>query len=218
MCIMSLTKPNAPKLTEEVVYRCFERNPHGAGVGIAYKNKLLTAKGFFNVQSIWQFYNSIPNDATVLLHFRAASGGLIDKTNCHPWKIDKNHLMAHNGTIWDFWSEDSKISDTGHFTHQLLKPLFKRDRYAWRKKVNKYLLCKAIFPGKMVILRNNGDFVIFNENLGEWYDDTWFSNDGYLDESEYCHTCYPRQLYLPLTFKETEVEDFDTPEEMSLLD
>jgi predicted glutamine amidotransferase len=34
-----------------------------------------------------------------VLHFRIATSGKIDKTNCHPFAVNKNLAFVHNGII-----------------------------------------------------------------------------------------------------------------------
>jgi hypothetical protein len=210
MCITLIKKASGAPISKDILYRCFDRNPHGAGLAFASNNKITLVKGFFRPEDLWDYYKKMPQDVVTLMHFRFASTGTIDPKNCHPWRIDKEHVMVHNGTVWDFWSEKSEISDTGRFVHMLLQPLFKKDKFFWRRKVGQYLLNKVLWPGKMIILRNNGDYVIFNEQAGEWHEGSWFSNDGYKDESVYCNTLFPRQLCLPLEFPQDEDEEVDT--------
>jgi len=204
---MSISKPFAPKLSREVIQRCFERNPHGAGFAFAMDNKVSVVKGFFNPDELIQYYELIPPQATILLHFRKASAGEINVKSCHPFRINKDHVMVHNGTIMDFWDEKSSLSDTQRFVNMYLRPIFKNDKYFWRRRTGKYTIGRIVWPGKCIVLRNNGDYVIFNEELGVWDGDTWFSNDGFLDESYYCNTHYPRQLTLPLEFVESKEEE-----------
>jgi len=213
MC-QAIFKPANQTLDPVTLRRCFDRNPHGAGFAYAVNNKLNVRKGFFTFEEFWDAFNPIQEGAPAIIHFRYASAGVISPENCHPFRIDANHAMIHNGTFWDFADAESKQSDTGHYTSKLLRPLFKRDQHFWKTNIGHYLLVKTMGYSKMIILSNNGKVGIVNEEAGQWAgeenESCWFSNDGYLEESEYCGTTFPRQLYFNLTYPIKQVMGQET--------
>lgn len=193
MCMGVLKKKEAI-LEREVLERCYQRNPHGAGFAFSKEGKLFLQKGYFDFDHFWHDFNNIQKEVPALVHFRFASAGEINKQNCHPFFIDSSHAMIHNGTLWDFVNPKSALSDTMIYNKFILKPLFKSDKDFWQKKHGEYLLASTMGYSKMAILSKTGDFTILNESAGEWDGDIWYSNDGYKEESKYCGTCYPRQL------------------------
>lgn len=208
---MAIAKKSEATLDRDILKRCFERNPHGAGFAIAKEGKLTVEKGYFNFDEFWDNFNAIQKDVPAIVHFRYASAGNINPKNCHPWLIDKNHAMIHNGTLWSFVCDNSELSDSGLYTKLVLRPLFKSNRLFWKTKYGRYLLTEPLGTrSKMIILSNKGEFTIFNEEFGEWSNeeekDVWYSNDGFKEESEYCGTTYPRQLTLNLQIEEIDEE------------
>jgi len=201
MCIMFVQRPYVPRVAKKTFYRCYERNPHGGGLAIAHQNKLTVIKGFFNPDLFWEAYNNIPRKATVIAHFRASSTEHVNLENCHPFMIDDEHCVVHNGAIFDFFStdEENKWSDTALYTHIILKPLFKKDKNLWRTKLGHYLLSKSLGWNRnvLVILDNRGKYVIYNEGYGLWSKGIYFSNDSHKEFSEYSGTTLPAQLSFP---------------------
>jgi predicted glutamine amidotransferase len=210
MCIAILARPETI-LQKDVLARCFARNPHGAGFAVAKEGELYIDKGFFDFEQFWNCFDTLQEGATKLVHFRYASAGNINQLNCHPWRIDKDHCMVHNGTLMDFIANPEKtpLSDTGLFNKYVLKPIFKKYRNLWKTQVGNYLLtqCMQYKRNKMVILSSKGDYIILNEEEGVWHEGAWWSNDGFLEFSEYCGTTLPYQL--PLPFKDEEEEEVE---------
>lgn len=184
MCI-GLAKPADIKITKSVLKTCFENNPHGSGIARINPNGagVIIEKGFFHFREFWTRYRLFQNEP-LLIHFRVATSANIDKRNCHPWRIDKNHALIHNGKIQDkIGIESEDTSDTGLFVKHILRPTFQRNQEVWKTDAYKYLIERSIGDkNKMVIMDNKGEFVIFNEKLGEWVDGVWFSNDTYKNE------------------------------------
>ena len=210
MCI-AIAKTIHAALDRDVLQRCFERNPHGAGFAVAKDNQLIVEKGYFNFDEFWENFNAIQHGVPAIVHFRYASAGEINPRNCHPWLIDKNHAMIHNGTLWGFVCDNSELSDSGLYTKLVLRPIFRKDKGFWKTKHGKFLLSEPLGErNKMIILSNKGEFSILNESAGEWDNEIekniWYSNDGYKEESEYCGTCFPRQLYFNLKIEEPTEE------------
>lgn len=221
MCI-AIFKAPGKTLSKEILQRCFERNPHGAGFAFAKNRKLRMAKGFFKFENFWKNFNENQEGNAAIVHFRFASAGVIDKRNCHPWRIDDNHAMIHNGTLWDFIFENNEeeedknpnpmnLSDTGMFNHHVLRPMFRDFKGFHRTRYGNYLLQKAMDNrSKMIILNNEGKATIIREEAGEWFEGCWYSNDGYKEFSKYCGTLLPWQYELPLEYpdetKEKEIE------------
>ncbi len=156
MCIAILRK-KSKTISEETLQRCFRKHPDGAGFAYALNGKLNVVKGFFSFKSFWKAYNKVnggkPEEVPMIIHFRTMSHGFKSEYNCHPWKIDDNHAMVHNGILRQFADPKDRRSDTGKFTDFILKPLFKVHDRLWRKKVITDLIELSIGVGnKMIIL------------------------------------------------------------------
>jgi hypothetical protein len=176
-------KPREVILTKKIMKTCFINNPHGAGIAYASDNnkEVIVEKGFFHFRKFWHRLQELQINRTMLIHFRVATSGVIDKINCHPWRIDDKHALIHNGVVQHKIGLDSKdFSDTGLFVEHVLKPTFQKNNKVWKSYSYKWILEKAMGKNnKFVIIDNKENVVIFNEDEGEWHNGIWFSNDTY---------------------------------------
>ena len=178
MCITLFSAAQRPN--KETLQICFTNNSDGAGFAYAHEGKLHLQKGFFTFDDFWAHYKDIPQNVPCILHFRKVSVGPKDKKNCHPWRIDENHCFAHNGTIKQFDFKNAKVSDTGKFVDEMLKPMFSSNQDNWATKWAKELLENYIgAENKCIILSNTGKYLLLNENRGMWEGEVWFSNDSF---------------------------------------
>lgn len=171
MCIaVMVTKGHV--LTEEVVDRCWRRNPDGAGFAWANNGKVEINKGYLKLDDFKDSYFTKAKDAdsNMLVHFRIGTSGLNNADNTHPFRI-KDGAMIHNGVL--FHPEGPK-SDT----HVLVNRLFNK-----LNRVNilecSEQLAKAIGGGnKLAFLFDDGSYHMVNEDSGNWDTDksVWFSN------------------------------------------
>lgn len=181
--------------SKKVLERCFDRNPHGAGLAYPEKGKLVLKKGYFDFEDFYEEFVKVSSRYPLMVHFRWASAGEINKENCHPFVINKDCAMVHNGTIWDFVPDPKKTkkSDTRLYVERVLSPMLPKNNPK-SCPVTKYLLEKSIGRSKIIILDKFGRYCILNEGLGVWSKGIWYSNDGFKEFSEYAGTTLPRQL------------------------
>lgn len=131
-------------------------------------------------------------EGPALFHSRFTTGGVVDESNCHPYRVmkDSQTILAHNGVLGEVNvpHEDTR-SDTRFFAEEfgdLLYPGsfpgqdFNLNSKRGRKRLRNWLGN----PNKFVILtvdpifRKN--FYILNSEQGVWEDDgCWYSNTGY---------------------------------------
>ena len=182
MCI-AICKPKDVIIKKRVLKTCFENNPHGAGMAYPSKDgsKVIIDKGYFHFRAFWKKFQAVQENKPMLIHFRVATSGVIDKTNCHPWRINAQHALIHNGNVASKIGLDSdEFSDTGLFVQHLLKPAFSKNTEFWKTEGWKWTIERAIGDSnKIAIIDNNGIIKIFNEEKGEKEHGVWFSNDTY---------------------------------------
>src|ERR1041385_6523491 len=156
MCITCYCPPEK-RLTKETLKICFNNNNDGAGFAFNQDDKLIVEKGFFNFNELWNALKQIPKDSSLVIHCRKVTHGPKDKKNCHPWRIDENHAFTHNGTIKQFDSDDKdeKLSDTGKFVSQILRPMFKANPDQWRDSWAKELIEDYIGDKNKCIIISN---------------------------------------------------------------
>lgn len=189
MCV-AIYKPSGVEIPEDILESCFNFNPHGMGFATPKNGVMRIIKGFFVFDRFLESYrNKINQEHPALIHFRYASAGAIDEFNCHPWRINAQICMIHNGTLRHRYTQN--MSDTGHFARDVLMPnqtlIFDPD---FQSHVENHIGDR----NKMAFLDANGECVIYNEHCGEWLDDAWFSNLNFL----FNKSCKPMDSMLDL--------------------
>ena len=127
MCIIIVANKNK-KIPNEHIKLASELNCDGFGISASVNNRLFVYKSIsMNSDDIIKLYNSIRQVATgdIVLHFRLATHGNISDKLCHPFYVNKDLVMFHNGVIRDSvsgYNEHNKNeSDTKAFVNNVLK-------------------------------------------------------------------------------------------------
>ena len=127
MCIIIVANKNK-KIPNEHIKLASELNCDGFGMSASVNNKLFVYKSIsMNSDDIIRLYNSIRQVATgdIVLHFRLATHGDASDKLCHPFHVNKDLVMFHNGVIRDSisgYNEHNKNeSDTKAFVNNVLK-------------------------------------------------------------------------------------------------
>lgn len=186
MCI-AIYKPAHLEISRDILENCFINNPDGAG--FAYINvdhlghkKIIIYKTMEFSKFYDKYTRAIRNapDSPFLLHFRIATHGVVDTTNCHPFFINKNMVFIHNGVISKV-RKDKVLSDTQVFNEDILKKLNPSD--IMKSGAVKDLIENYIVGSKIAVLTIDGEHRIFNESSGLWKDGIWFSNTSYMKKT-----------------------------------
>lgn len=183
MCLIIASKPNSPKISEEILRVAQDLNQDGIGVSYSLNNDLITKKDFAGFDDFYQYYLNIPNESPILVHFRKSSAGGKIPENIHPFLLendrDKNKVAwCLNGTVCHHVIKDCPQSDCYLMNESIILPIYLLDNFFYQKEHFKSLLKSHIKLAKMVFLNNFGEFTILNEAMGEWINDktTWVSN------------------------------------------
>jgi predicted glutamine amidotransferase len=195
ICIYKLCGNDLP--TKEILKRCYQANRDGAGFSYSYKGTVYTYKGFFKFE---KFYNKLLEcykkynlkEQGMLLHFRIATHGLVDASNCHPFALtdEEDKLKAtftkskfsviHNGvvSITTTNSKQETFSDTALFVRDYLSKIATFN--GWFDNPNTMELVEQMIESKMAILNGNGD-IISTYGFHKADDGNYYSNYGYLE-------------------------------------
>lgn len=181
MCI-AIYHPAGHVLPDHTLENCFENN--GDGCGFAYVNednkgvKRMMIKKTLDFPTFLRQYQRatrVNPESPFLLHFRIRTHGATDKSNCHPFQIDDDHVFVHNGIIGGM-TVSQQLSDTQMFNIDYLQHL----EADWmRNEGVTRLIEKVINNSKLIVLNKDLDVMIYNETKGDWVGDCWFSNDSY---------------------------------------
>lgn len=179
MCI-AIYKPENIYVKKHTLQTCFNNHPDGAGFMVFdhKEGRLIVEKGFFSFRKFWKAYKKYKFYRAVI-HFRYSTAGKIDHDNCHPFLVNENLGFVHNGTL-SVRMDKKEFSDTWHFNEHVLKSIVNDYPNAWMHKTMKQLIESFLTErNKLVFMDNEGNVTIYNEQLGTWDAECWFSNDTY---------------------------------------
>jgi len=195
MCII-LYKPAITELPDiQTLQTCFNNNHHGAGFMYQFDNEVHIQKGFMTFESLILALDQLRQkiditEVPLVIHFRLASHGKINQSNCHPFPITKinNQLkskycitdlaVVHNGII-PFCSYDRNISDTIIFTRDYLTEI--KDSL-FNPVITELILQST--KSKFIIMSSD-NIQLIGEFIHDEIDNCYYSNNGYIDYYRY---------------------------------
>lgn len=182
MCIAILS-PKGTSITAQQFKNCWDNNNNGAG--FMYNdsdNKLHVVKEMDSYDRIYKKYTNLLSkfpDATFVLHFRISTHGVINKSNCHPFKVTNELGFVHNGVIRAV-DKDERYSDTNVFNRQILRKIPGMGVEFMSNPAINTLFGEFIAHSKLIFMNNFGETTITNEHKGDWEEDgIWYSNDSH---------------------------------------
>jgi glucosamine 6-phosphate synthetase-like amidotransferase/phosphosugar isomerase protein len=180
MCI-AILKPKGKKISEDALRICFANNPDGAGFAVSDNGALKMIKGLMTFEEFWEVYEPWQEDFDSVIHFRIGTAGNKDAENCHPWAVNGETALVHNGTLHDFIDKEGTQSDSGNFAEWFVRPMLEKfGPESFLEEFVQYTLTKVVgTESKVVIFNKDGKYFIVNDKKGEWVDGIWFSNTSY---------------------------------------
>jgi len=175
MCIAILNKKGL--ITKEALLNSWTANNDGAGFSYHNGKEIVIYKEMKNFALFYSTYKEARKKYTKVpfaVHFRIGTSGLINETNCHPFKVNKNISFIHNGVIFAT-NYVGEYSDTYHFNKEILQQL--PDNWYNSKGIIQ-MLSDYIGASKLVFLIG-ANYLIINENMGHWFGGNWYSNNSY---------------------------------------
>jgi hypothetical protein len=152
----------------------------------AQDGKIVVIKGIMKFKVLWATLLKHMNRKLVV-HFRIGTQGTKTEDNTHPFLINDNLAVCHNGIFAGFKqvieTKDGNVttitptdlSDTAVFVETVLKKLNPKflSNSGIRELLEHYCVSER---SKLVFMDGQGRVRIFNESAGEWKDGMWFSN------------------------------------------
>lgn len=177
MCIIIVNKKGT--LPFSYIEESYAANPDGTGIAYSENNKLKVVKFDIHAtdEEIYRAYLKIrkSTDLPILLHFRIGTSGPKNLSSVHPFFVNQNLLLAHNGIIRGLGN--AKMSDTKEFVN-LIQQAFD-DNFLSNKAVMRIL--ESMTDGsKVVFMDNTGKITFLHEEAGHWQAGSWFSNYSYI--------------------------------------
>lgn len=222
MCII-VYKPSGQKINKATLRTCFQNNPHGAGYMFPCEGKVLIRKGFFTFSDFWTAWEKTEriygDTIPIVFHFRIATAGEVDKTNCHPHRITKDLAFVHNG-ILDCVDvpKKSRISDTILYRDVYLRTM---NGNSIREEALFLVMGEQIGSyNKFVFMNGRGEVAFANEDSGLWADGVWYSNTTFRPKAVTASKSKKKGTTIPETTRWTEYnyceycgKDLDSPNE-----
>lgn len=109
-------------ISKALLQTCYQNNPDGWGIMFAVHGKLQIVKEKSSFDNFYNIFKDVPREVERALHFRIRTSGNINTDNCHPFRINDNMGMMHNGTI-DTHFVQKDMSDTFNYCEYELKPV-----------------------------------------------------------------------------------------------
>ena len=182
MCL-ALFVPTTATVSISNLKRGWTSNDDGAGYCFVDEHGEIIIKKFMTWESFESAYvpDSIlyGDNSPFLIHFRITSKGVTSIDNCHPFKVNDDIAIIHNGTMSNITIESGDTrSDTKIFAEEYLANI--GDAIV----DNAYIFALAegfIGYSKVCILHRKRGVFILNEKLGHWNadDGCWYSNESY---------------------------------------
>lgn len=181
MCIAILNRVNT--LSYKTFKQCWNSNPDGAGLTFFDGKNIQIIKEMKSVKTFYAQYKEIRAQyptIDIAIHFRIATHGGVNLTNCHPFKVNKQTAFIHNGVISKM-NATKEFSDTFIFNETILKKL--PPNFATNETILE-LLDSYIGYSKLVIISGK-NYAIVNESAGHWNAGDWYSNESYKPRKVY---------------------------------
>lgn len=184
MCLI-IANPNGRLVAEAYIDNAFSTNHDGFGVMWSKDGELKIRRGLFNRGQVKEILHRFHDTETpYVAHFRYATHGTLNATNCHPFPIvdDLGGIaMVHNGTLTGKKWRDPLRSDTNLLaekikTHILREDFVSKSLFADSASVVSDRYKEAIGSDKLVFMNGYGEMSILNEKNGHWMNGIWFSN------------------------------------------
>lgn len=195
MCLIFL-KPKKAKnyLTYDRFCNALENNPHS--IGIVYKdpesNKVKIERFVNPEKGKQQIYDIIKDKEEYAIHFRYATHGGVNLDNCHPFIVNKDLCLMHNGVMSDFGKVDTSKSDTKNFTESFLRPYIEQEGIG---VINDKEFIEDVGKvigsyNKLLLIDKDFNWSIINESSGVWKEGCWLSNSYSTESSRNYYDSY----------------------------
>jgi glutamine amidotransferase len=176
MCL-AIYKPKGAVISPENLQSGFYSNCSGSGFMFAERGQVKVVKGLMSFKELHNHITDVGQKEHAMgIHFRAATHGPVNDANCHPFSMcDGKYAMIHNG-IFRVPIRRTDLSDTGNFCIQVLEPAIQNGSYKNRREMKNH---PQWGWGAVVLFNGDGEVVIYNEEMGHWNGDVWYSNHAY---------------------------------------
>ncbi len=128
MCVI-VHQPETAWIDKETARKLWQTNPDGGGFAFVDDEGTLQVTKAMTFQTFWSQFEQARSEhgrRDYLLHMRIATHGAVNLENVHPFQVDDDTVMAHNGVIHSvapYLPKDDSVSDTRFFVSNVLPEL-----------------------------------------------------------------------------------------------
>lgn len=195
MCLIVYSSNGFENLNKELQAEIYSMNPDGFGFFFYDEEEGLVAeKGLFSEHLIEQLIADLPNDRPVFLHWRMATSGRVNDDLAHPYLINNELVMMHNGVLRDYTPttihmgagsgtqgatvEKPETNDTINFIIEYLKPAVTENNRIWLDKKFRQTTEQLIGDSNTIVMMDSqGHYSIYNYDHWVSYNGMAFSNE-----------------------------------------
>ena len=181
MCVI-IHQPKGAYLTKDRALRLWTYNSDGGGYAFIDDDNIIQSDKSMEFETFWSSFERARSDfpqRDFLLHMRIATHGTTDLTNVHPFQVDDETVVVHNGVFSMVPEYRDGRSDTAVFVEEVLKPMpdnWLNDFYMLDMMENWVGYNKLAFLTTNPAIEEN--VVIVNRSFGSTADGMWFSSAG----------------------------------------
>ena len=194
MCVI-IHQPKGSYLTKDRAQRLWKINSDGGGFAFIDDEETIQTERAMEFTPFWTAFERARSafpQRDFLLHMRIATHGDTSLANCHPFDVDDETVMMHNGILSQVPDYKDGRSDTSIFVDEVVAEMPKN----WLD--NPYLqdmMEEYIGYNKLAFLTTtagvNENVIILNRSMGSTVDGMWFSNTSGVPEPR----PYPQSAY-----------------------
>jgi hypothetical protein len=125
MCVI-IHQPKGAHIDKETCRKLWQTNPDGGGFAFVNDDDELVVEKAMDFKTYWSLFEqarSANSGKEFMLHMRIATHGSVHIKNVHPFVVDGDTVMGHNGIIHGVPDYDDDRTDTEVFISEVLPQL-----------------------------------------------------------------------------------------------
>jgi len=210
MCIL-INHPANTNFSDELLADFYDYNSDGFGAMYAEAGKLVIIKTLGKPDEIEALYKKELAHRDCIIHYRMKTHGDIDLDNCHPYRINDDIWMAHNGILTMGNPIDKSKSDTWHFIEYIIRPALAADPdLIFDLDYQEYLEQMIGSSNKFAFMHSSGQSVILNKHAGVEHQGAWLSNTYAWSAHKHGHGYKYGTTATATKYYTSAYDDFDT--------